>query len=168
MLYPCAKTKERREPKPLEYPRPERGCIGADDFGDLIPNPKCYDPLPEGQTFRLQLSSPLSPTLKPLLASWKDKYLWYALDDLLDVFRTQPTEQQRMLGLLAGPVIRLQNRDSIDFFKIWIQQVWMEETPVSPNRFLAADRRPSDSTTLITLELCYQESRITPKPTPLW
>ena len=46
------------------------------------------------KTFQLKYDKPLSPIAKCLLNSFQDKYLYYAFDDILYLFKSSPTERE--------------------------------------------------------------------------
>jgi hypothetical protein len=57
------------------------------------------------------------------------KYLYYAIDDILYLLKANPIERDNLLAILYSPIISLQNNLSINFFDIWINEIYINETP---------------------------------------
>ena len=70
------------------------------------------------KTFQIKYDKRLSSIAKLILNSFQKKYLYYAIDDILYSFQTNPIERENLLGILYSPVLFLHNNFSIDFFKI--------------------------------------------------
>jgi hypothetical protein len=62
---------------------------------------------------------------KFILNSFQNKYLYYAIDDILYSLKSNPIERDNLLGILYSPVLSLQNNFSINFFDIWIREIYI-------------------------------------------
>ena len=88
--------------------------------------------------FQIKYEKKLSSTAKAILNSFQNKYIYYAIDDILYLLKTNTIERNNLLALLYSPILSLQNNFSINFFDIWIREVYIEE-PIKPNKFLTND-----------------------------
>jgi hypothetical protein len=59
---------------------------------------------------------------KLILNSFQNKYIYYAIDDILYSLKSNPIERDNLLAILYSPVLSLQNNFSINFFDIWIRE----------------------------------------------
>jgi len=101
------------------------------------------------------------------LNSFQNKYIYYAIDDILETFQNSPVERDQLLGLIYSPILSLQNHFSINFFDIWIRQVYIEEI-VKPNKFLTKESEGFIQFTSITIEFIYNVKAPVKKPEALW
>nr|WPV76543.1 hypothetical chloroplast RF88 [Naviculales sp.] len=119
------------------------------------------------QTFQLKYEKPLSSTAKSILNSFQNKYIYYAIDDILYLFQENPIERDNLLAILYSPILSLQNNFSINFFDIWIRDVYIEEIS-KVNRFLKNDSQTLEQFNYITVKLFYQTREPIKKREPLW
>jgi len=146
--------KQNREgsfrPRLLEYPIHE----------------KDQDP-PQIKTFQIQYEKKLSTLEKTVLNTFESKYIYYAIDDILELLRANPMESKDLLIVLYSTMISLQNNFFVNFFDIWIQEIYLEEIS-KKNKFLQEDSPILPSISYITLKLLYK-SPVPPKERkPLW
>ena len=106
------------------------------------------------QIFQIKYEKPLSLHAKMILKTLSKKYFYHAIDDIFYLLRSTPMEQQNVLSALYAPVISLQNDYSVDFFDIWINQVYIHE-PFKVNKFLTNDSNSREPFCYITLRLVY-------------
>jgi hypothetical protein len=111
------KSTTRSEGKPLQYPKSNEIT---------------------SQTFQIKYEKKLSSTAKLILNSFQNKYIYYAIDDILYLLKSNPIERDNLLAILYSPVISLQNNFSINFFDIWIREVYIDEIS-KVNKFLTND-----------------------------
>jgi hypothetical protein len=90
------------------------------------------------KTFQIKYDKKLSPLAKVILNSFHNKYIYYAIDDILYSFKANRAERENLLAILYSPILSLQNNFSINFFDIWIREVYIEEMSKT-NKFLTAD-----------------------------
>jgi hypothetical protein len=111
------KSSTRSEGKPLQYPKSNEIT---------------------SKTFQIKYPNKLSLTSKFILNSFQNKYIYYAIDDILYTLKSSPIERDNLLAILYSPVLSLQNNFSVNFFDIWIRQVYIEEISKT-NKFLNND-----------------------------
>ena len=140
------KSTSRSEGKPLQYPK----------ANEVI-----------SKTFQIKYQKNLSSTAKVILNSFKNKYIYYAIDDILYGLKSTPTERNNLLAVLYSPILSLQNNFSVNFFDIWIREVYIDETS-KINRFLTNELQPSESFSFITIKLFYKIRIPVKKQESLW
>ena len=144
------------EGKPLKYPYPS----DEDEEKSLE---KLY------KTFQIKYKGTLSSEAKSLLNSFQNKYIYYAIDDLLYLFELNLSEQEKLLNFLYSSMLSLHNDFSINFFEIWIDAVYINDINVN-NRFLVKDKSNSEQIkfTCITLTLYYVKRSPIKKAEAIW
>jgi hypothetical protein len=140
------KPKERKEGQGLKYPESNESKL---------------------KTFQLRYEKKLSSIAKVVLNSFQKKYIYYAIDDILYSFQSNPNERDNLLAILYSPVLSLQNNFSINFFDIWIDEIYIHEVS-KVNKFLKNDSSNSDQSSYITIKLLYKSGIPFKKPDPLW
>ena len=121
----------------------------------------------EFKIFTIKYEKKLSSIAKVLLNSFQNKYLYYAIDDILELFQTNPIEKKNLLAILYSPVLSLHNNRSINFFDIWIQEISIHEIS-KVNKFLKNDSRNFEQFSYITIKFLYITRMPIKKPEPLW
>ena len=140
------KSNTRSEGKPLLYP----------NSNELI-----------SKTFQIKFERNLSSFTKLLLNSFQNKYLYYAIDDILYLLKSHPIERDNLLAILYSPVLSLQNNLSINFFDIWIQEIYISEVS-KVNKFLTSPCQKFEPFTHITIKLLYRTKTPIKKQESLW
>ena len=140
------KLSARSEGKPLQYPKSNEIT---------------------SQTFQIKYEKKLSSMAKAILNSFQNKYIYYAIDDILYLLKENPSEQNNLLALLYSPILSLQNNFSINFFDIWIREVYIEEI-TKTNKFLTSDSSTSELFSYITIKLFYKTRVPVKKQESLW
>jgi hypothetical protein len=140
------KSNTRSEGKPLQYPK----------YNEII-----------SKTFQIKYEKKLSSTAKAILNSFQNKYIYYAIDDILYLLKANQIERNNLLDILYSPIISLQNNFSINFFDIWIREVYIEEL-LNTNKFLTKDSQTSELFSYITIKLFYKTRVPVKKQEPLW
>jgi hypothetical protein len=107
------------------------------------------------KTFQIKYDQPLSSTAKLLLNSFQKKYLYYAIDDILYVLKSNLTERRNLLAILYSPVLLLQNNFSINFFDIWIHEIYINEGQ-KKNKFLTKNFSNFEQFNCIKIKLLYR------------
>ena len=136
------------------------------------PDPETVDPDFEldsilSQTFQIKYQNQLSLTAKLVLNNFQNKYIYYAIDDILNTFKSSPIECKNLLAILYSPMISLQNNFSINFFDIWIDEVCIEEVS-NPNKFLNSDSQSLDQVSYITIKFVFLIRPPVKKEEPIW
>ena len=121
------------------------------------------------KTFQILYKSPLSLAARSVLLSFNNKYIYYAIDDILYLLDSNPKEREQLLGILHYSMLSLHNDYSINFFDIWIDSIYLN-TNSKPNRLLQNQVSSSQeiSETMITLKLHYFTRTPIKKPESIW
>lgn len=142
------KLSSRTEGKPFLYPNPNEVEVTF-------------------KTFQIKYEKKLSSIAKFLLNSFQNKYLYYAIDDILDLFKSNPTERDNLLTILYSPVLSLQNNLCINFFDIWIYEIYISEVS-KKNKFLTNNYGNLEQFNYITIKLLYRTKIPIKKQESLW
>lgn len=140
------KLKTRSEGKPLQYPKSSEIT---------------------SKTFQIKYQKPLSLTAKFILNSFQNKYIYYAIDDILYSLKANPSERDSLLAVLYSPIISLQNNFSVNFFDIWIREVYIDEISKS-NKFLNNESETLKQFNYITIKFIYKTKVPIKKQESLW
>ena len=119
------------------------------------------------KTFQIRYDKKLSSLAKFILNSFQNKYIYYAIDDILYLLKSNPVERESLLGLLYSPVLSLHNNLCINFFDIWIQEVYLNERS-KVNKFLSSQSQNLEPFTEITIKFLYKTRVPVKKPGSLW
>jgi hypothetical protein len=140
------KFSSRSEGKPLQYPKPNEIT---------------------SKTFQIKYEKKLSSIAKLILNSFRNKYIYYAIDDILYLLQSNPVEQDKLLEILYSQVISLQNNLSVNFFDIWIHEIYINEIS-KVNKFINNDSQNFEQFTYITVKLLYKTKIPIKKLESLW
>ena len=140
------KSTSRSEGKPLQYPK-------SNEI-------KC-------KTFQIKYNGRLSVKGKFILNSFHNKYIYYGMDDILYQLGLDSKEYETLLAILYSPIISLQNNYSVNFFDIWISEIYIEETS-KLNRFLTSEITTSSQFTYLTIKFFYKTKVPIKKQQSLW
>ena len=128
------KIKTRSEGKPLKYPKSSES---------------------RSKTFQIKYQKNLSLTAKFILNNFQNKYIYYAIDDILYLLKANPIERDNLLAILYSPILSLQNNFSVNFFDIWIREVYIDEI-LKTNKFLKNDSKSVKEFNSITIKFFYK------------
>jgi hypothetical protein len=140
------KSVSRSEGKPIQYP--ESNEITS-------------------KTFQIKYEKKLSLTAKFILNSFQNKYIYYAMDDILYLLELNSLEREDLLAILYSPVLSLQNNFSVNFFDIWIRDIYIDEIS-KVNRFLNNNSKIPEQFNYITIKLFYKTKVPVKKQESLW
>jgi len=140
------KSTTKSEGKPLQYPKPN----------EII-----------SKTFQIKYDKKLSTTSKFILNSFQNKYIYYAIDDILYLFELNKTERNNLLAILYSPVLSLQNNFFVNFFDIWIREIYIDEVS-KVNKFLNQDSQTSEQFSYIIIKFFYKTRVPVKKQESLW
>jgi hypothetical protein len=118
-------------------------------------------------TFQIKYEKKLSSIAKFILNSFQKKYFYYAIDDILYLLKSNPIEQNNLLSILYSPVLSLHNNLCVNFFDIWIDQIYINEKS-KVNKFLTNDFQNLEEFTYITITLWYVTKIPIKQKEPLW
>ena len=93
--------------------------------------PKCF----HIKTFNVRCEKTLSPFAKIILQSIQFKHFYYVRDDICYLLKSHPIEKDFLLQALYSSIISLQNNLSINFFDMWIYEIYITEVS-NVNKFL--------------------------------
>ena len=119
------------------------------------------------KTFNIKYTKDLSVNSKAILNSFKNKYLYYAIDDILYLLKSNPCERDDLLAILYSIVLSVHNNLLINFFDIWIQEIYIHPVP-KINKFLPNNHSRVESFNYITIKLIYKQKNSLKKQTSLW
>lgn len=121
------------------------------------------------KTFQIQYHLPLTLTARSILTSFTNKYIYYAIDDILYLLNSNKIERDNLLAILYSSMLSLHNDFSINFFDIWIDSVYLNDCH-QKNRFLneKSNYLNQSTVTTITLKLHYLTRTPIKKPEPIW
>lgn len=119
------------------------------------------------KTFQIEYEKQLSSTAKFLLKNFQNKSLYYAIDDILYLLKSDPVEQDNLLALLYSPVLSLQNNFYISFFDIWIHEIYINQV-LTTNKFLPNENQNIKQSNYITIKLFYRIKNPIKKQELLW
>lgn len=140
------KLKTRSEGKPLQYPKSSEIT---------------------SKTFQMKYQKNLSLTAKFILNNFQNKYIYYAIDDILYSLKSNPIERDNLLAVLYSPILSLQNNFSVNFFDIWIREVYIDEISKT-NKFLKNDSETLKQFNYITIKFFYKTRIPVKKQESLW
>ena len=140
------KSTTRSEGKPLQYPKPS----------EII-----------SKTFHMKYQGTLSSIAKFILNSFQNKYIYYAIDDILYSLKSNPIERDNLLAVLYSPILSLQNNFAVNFFDIWIREIYINEI-TKTNKFLKKDSETLENFNYITIKLFYKTRVPAKKQESLW
>ena len=119
------------------------------------------------RSFQIRYEKKLSSVAKLVLNSFQNKYIYYAIDDILDLFQSNPNERDNLLAILYSPILSLQNNFSIHFFDIWIDEIYINEVS-KVNKFLTNDSSNLKQSSEIIIKFIYKTRMPKQKPDSLW
>ncbi len=136
----------RSEGKPLQYPK-------SNEITSKI--------------FQIKYEKELSSIAKFVLNSFRNKYIYYAIDDILYLLKSNPIERDNLLAIIYSPVLSLHNNFSINFFDIWIHEIYINEV-TKVNKFIINDTQSFEQFNYITIKLLYKTKVPIKKQDSLW
>ena len=139
-------SRNRSEGKPLQYPK----------LTEIT-----------SKTFQIKYEKELSSIAKFILNSFQKKYIYYAIDDILYLLKSNPIERDNLLAIIYSPVLSLQNNFSINFFDIWIHEIYINEV-TKVNKFINNDYQNFEPFNYITIKLLYKTKVPIKKQDSLW
>ena len=83
------------------------------------------------------------------------------------LLKSDPIEKNNLLEILYLPVLSLQNNFSINFFDIWIHEIYINETS-KDNKFITNNSQNPEQLSYITIKLLYKTKVPIKKQESLW
>ena len=121
----------------------------------------------KSKTFYIKYDQELSVVNKMMLNNFQNKYFYHVIDDIMYSLKSKPTERDSLLAIIYSPVLYLQNNFSIDFFDIWIDEIYIHQESKA-NKFLAKNISNLEPFSYITIKFLYTTKLPVKKPEPLW
>ena len=109
------------------------------------------------KTFNVKSEKTLSPLAKLILQSVRFKHFYYVRDDISYLLKPNPIERDFLLQALYSTVISLQNNLSINFFDMWIYEIYINKVETH-NKFMSQKSQNLESEEYITIKLAYGSS----------
>lgn len=150
----------RSEGRPFPYVR--KPLYETDEVNEII-----YGLPPKSFTFQIKYEKKLSTIAKFILNSFQKKYIYYAIDDILYLLNSNPIERNNLLSIIYSPIVSLQNNFSINFFDIWIHEIYINEVS-KINTFILNNSQNFEQFSYITVKLFYKPGLPTKKQETLW
>jgi hypothetical protein len=83
------------------------------------------------------------------------------------LFELNKNERENLLSILYYPILSLQNNYSVNFFDIWVKEIYIDEV-FKTNKFLSTDSQTSKQFSYITIKLFYKTRVPLKKQESLW
>jgi hypothetical protein len=109
------------------------------------------------KTFNVKSEKKLSPLAKLILQSVQFKHFYYVRDDISYLLKSNPIERDFLLQALYSIVISLQNNLSINFFDMWIYEIYINKVSTN-NKFINDKSQNLEQGEYITIKLAYGSS----------
>jgi len=121
----------------------------------------------KSKTFYIKYDQELSVVNKMMLNNFQNKYFYHVIDDIIYSLKSKPIQRDTLLAIIYSPVLYLQNNFSIDFFDIWIDEIYIHQTSKT-NKFLEKNISNLEPFSYITIKFLYTTKLPVKKPEPLW
>ena len=108
----------------------------------------------EIKTFNVKSEKKLSPLAKLILQSVRFKHFYYVRDDISYLLKSNPIERDFLLQALHSIVISLQNNLSINFFDMWVYEIYINKVSTH-NKFMSQKFQNLEPSEYITIKLAY-------------
>jgi len=109
------------------------------------------------KTFNVKSEKKLSPLTKLILQSVQFKHFYYVRDDISYLLKSNPTERDFLLQALYSIVISLQNNLSINFFDMWVYEIYISKVSTH-NKFMSQKSESLGPGEYLTIKLAYGSS----------
>ena len=109
------------------------------------------------KTFNVKSERKLSPLAKLILQNVQFKHFYYVRDDIFYLLKSNPSERDFLLQTLYSIIISLQNNLSINFFDMWIYEIYINKVSTH-NKFMSQKFQNLEPGEYITIKLAYGSS----------
>jgi hypothetical protein len=109
------------------------------------------------KTFNVKSDKKLSPLAKIILQSVQFKHFYYVRDDISYLLKSNPIERDFLLQALYSIVISLQNNLSVNFFDMWVYEIYINKVSTH-NKFMDRNSQDLEPGEYITIKLAYGSS----------
>jgi len=91
------------------------------------------------------------------LQSVQFKHFYYVRDDICYLLKSNPIERDFLLEALSSIVISLQNNLSVNFFDMWVYEIYINKVS-NHNKFINQKSQNLEPGEYITIKLAYGTS----------
>lgn len=119
------------------------------------------------KTFQIYYDKELSDTAKLMLTSLRNKYIYYAIEDINFNLSFNLFEKNDLLSSLYSAMMWLHNNQCTNLFDIWVGNIYIQEEK-NTNRLIESKKTLSTNYTKIILVLFYKIRLPRKKPKSLW
>lgn len=109
------------------------------------------------KTINVKSEKKLSPLAKLILQNVQFKHFYYVRDDISYLLKSNPSERDFLLQALYSIVISLQNNLSINYFDMWIYEIYINKVSTH-NKFMSRKSQSPEPEEYITIKLAYGSS----------
>ena len=109
------------------------------------------------KTINVKSKKKLSPLAKLILQNVRFKHFYYVRDDISYLLKSNPSERDFLLQALYSIVISLQNNLSINYFDMWIYEIYINKVSTH-NKFMSQKFQNLEPGEYITIKLAYGSS----------
>ena len=148
-----------------EISRIKKRQVNIKSEGKSLQYPKYHEI--KSKVFQIKYQRDLSSTAKFILNNFQNKYIYYAIDDILYNLKLTQNEKDSLLAVLCSSLISLQNNFSINFLDVWIREIYINEI-AKTNKFFHNDLQSSTKFNLITVKLFYKTKSPVKQKKSLW
>nr|YP_009093233.1 hypothetical protein Ycf88 [Roundia cardiophora]AIR75906.1 hypothetical protein Ycf88 [Roundia cardiophora] len=106
------------------------------------------------KTFNIKSEKKLSPLARLILQSVQFKHFYYVRDDISYLLKSTPIERDFLLQTLYSIVISLQNNLSVNFFDMWVYEIYINKIS-NYNKFIDQKSQKVQPSEYITIKLAY-------------
>ena len=117
--------------------------------------------------FQVYYKKELSNKAKLTLNSFRNKYIYYAIEDINSNLLVESHERSNLLSILYSSMIWLHNNQCTNLFDIWIGNIYIQEEK-KKNRFIPDKTNLPTIYTKVTLVLFYKIRLPRKKIKSLW
>uniref|UniRef100_A0AB74TK92 Uncharacterized protein n=1 Tax=Discostella guiyangensis TaxID=3145224 RepID=A0AB74TK92_9STRA len=109
------------------------------------------------KTFNVKSEKKLSTLAKLILQSVQFKHFYYVRDDISYLLKSNPIERDFLLQALYSIVISLQNNFAINFFDMWVYEIYINKV-TTHNKFISQKSENLEPGEYITIKIAYGSS----------
>ena len=107
------------------------------------------------KTFHVKYDNKLSSLTKLILQSFQFKYLYYVLEDISYLLKSVPSDRDILLQIFHSIVISVQNNLCVNFFDIWIYEIYITDN-LKSTQFKNQDTQNLKESNYLTIKLACQ------------
>jgi hypothetical protein len=121
----------------------------------------------KSKTIYIKCDNSLSSISKIMLTNFQNKYFYHIIDDIIYSLKSNSIERDNLLSIIYEPVLYLQNNFYVDFFDIWIGEIYIDQES-KINKFLDKNILNLQPFSYLTINFLYTTKLPGKKLEPLW